>query len=662
MQDHGEGPYGAGVAIEDPTLADRAARAGVATEYADWARQRVVVAPEAVEAALAVVGSPAPPALVTAGPAPATGKVTLEDGRTVEVTAGDPLPAGVHRFASADVPLVVAPPALPDPLGRRAWGWQVQLYQLRSARSWGIGDYADLATLAGAFGAQGADVLLVNPMHALTPVHPVQPSPYFPSSRRFADQLAVAVDLLPEYRSAAGVGARGGGRAPAAARRPDRPGRGVAGQARGPRDAAAGVGPGRPGRAGGASRSSARWPSSTARTGGAGRRRCGGPAGRRPRRPSRTGSGCTGGSSCGPSSSSRRRSGPPGRPGWRSGWCTTWPSARTRSARTRGCCRTTWPPAPRSVRRRTRSTSSARTGASRRSGRTGSRETGFAAYRQVVRAALRHGGGLRVDHVMGLFRLWWVPRGRGAAGGTYVRYDAPAMLAVLVLEAARAGALVVGEDLGTVEPSIRTALDRAGVLGSAVLWFAREDDEITPLPPARYRERAVASVSTHDLPTAYGLLASEQVRVRAALGQLDRPVAEEEARVDAERDRLLAMMRAEGLAAPGTPDDELVLDMYRLLTRTPCRVVLASPADAVGDLRQPNLPGTTDEYPNWRLPLADRAGAPGLPRGVPRRPRHRPDRRAARLRAAVLSRYSAPPRRRSAGGSRRSGRRRWPAG
>ena len=202
MQDHGEGPYGAGVAIEDPTLADRAARAGVATEYADWARQRVVVAPEAVEAALAVVGSPAPPALVTAGPAPATGKVTLEDGRTVEVTAGDPLPAGVHRFASADVPLVVAPPALPDPLGRRAWGWQVQLYQLRSARSWGIGDYADLATLAGAFGAQGADVLLVNPMHALTPVHPVQPSPYFPSSRRFADQLAVAVDLLPEYRSA----------------------------------------------------------------------------------------------------------------------------------------------------------------------------------------------------------------------------------------------------------------------------------------------------------------------------------------------------------------------------------------------------------------------------------------------------------------------------
>ena len=147
------------------------------------------------------------------------------------------------------------------------------------------------------------------------------------------------------------------------------------------------------------------------------------------------------------------------------------------------------------------------------------------------------------------------------------------------------------------------------MLGSAVLWFAREEDEITPLPPARYRERAVASVSTHDLPTAYGLLADEQVRVRAELGQLDRPVEEERARVRAEKERLLAMMRAEGLARPGASDAELVLDMYRVLARTPCRVVLAMPADAVGDRRQPNLPGTRDEYPNWRLPLADRTGA-----------------------------------------------------
>jgi 4-alpha-glucanotransferase len=235
-------------------------------------------------------------------------------------------------------------------------------------------------------------------------------------------------------------------------------------------------------------------------------------------------------------------------------------------------------------------------------------ETAYRPFRQVVRAALEHGGGLRVDHVMGLFRLWWVPAGLGAVNGTYVSYDHEAMLRVLVLEAARAGATIVGEDLGTVEPEVRRALDEAGVLGSAVLWFTREEDEITPLPPARWRDRAVASVSTHDLPTAYGFLADEQVRVRAELGQLDRPVAEERARVREEKERLLAMMRSEGLARPGAPDSELVLDMYRLLARTPSRVVLAMPADAVGDLRQPNLPGTLDEYPNWRLPLADSTG------------------------------------------------------
>jgi 4-alpha-glucanotransferase len=236
--------------------------------------------------------------------------------------------------------------------------------------------------------------------------------------------------------------------------------------------------------------------------------------------------------------------------------------------------------------------------------------TGYSAYRQVVQAALRHGGGLRVDHVMGLFRLWWVPAGRPPTEGTYVRYDAPAMLAVLVLEADRAGALAVGEDLGTVEPVIRRELDRVGVLGSAVLWFAREEDEITPLPPHRWRERAVATVSTHDLPTAYGFLTGEQVRVRAELDLLTTSEAEERARTDAERDAILGLLRTEGLLGTAPSTDETVLAMYRLLTTTPSRVVLASPADAVGDLRQPNLPGTMHQYPNWRLPLADRTGRP----------------------------------------------------
>ena len=581
----------------------------MATTYLDWARKRVTVDPAAVEATLELVGTPPVGALVTDGPAPVAGPVTLESGETVTVAEGDPLPLGVHR--AGDVPLVVAPAALPS-AAERLWGWQIQLYQLRSARSWGIGDYADLRTIARSTAAQGAGVLLVNPMHAVTPVLPIQPSPYFPSSRRFADQVAVAVDALPEYRSASLEV-----RAAVDALRPvdgdliDRDAVWTAKRAA----LALLLPPGEPvtdvdwsGPDGFAVFSALaeehgaawdRWPASLQRPG---------PEALAAADPERVRlhrwiqqraveqldaaqrEARDGGMAVGIVHDLAVGVDPLGADSWllpgilASGATVGAPPD---SFNQRG---QDWgfPPF--------------------RPGRLA--ETSYEPFRQVVRAALTHGGGLRVDHVMGLFRLWWVPAGRGAAGGTYVSYDAAAMLAVVVLEATRAGALVVGEDLGTVEPAVRVALDSAGVLGSAVLWFSREEDEITPLPPVRYRERAVASVSTHDLPTAYGLLADEQVRVRASLGQLDRPEAEELARVSEEKERLLAMMRAEGLAAPGSSDADLVLDMYRVLIRTPCRVVLAMPADAVGDRRQPNLPGTQDEYPNWRLPLADATGKP----------------------------------------------------
>lgn len=587
-------------------LEERAARAGVATEYLDWSRSRTRVADEAVEATLAVVGDPAPRALVSDGPAPRAGRLTLEDGRSLDVEAGDPLPDGVHAYADG-VPLVVAPAQLPDPLGRRAWGWQVQIYQLRSARSWGIGDYADLATLVSAVAAQGADVLLVNPMHAMTPMLPWQPSPYFPSSRRFADQLAIAVDRLPEYATATpdvrervdalrppntGLLDRDAvWRAKLAAfellvpdevpvTTPDLDGFAVfcaLAEEHGP--------------------SWRSWPSSLQRPG---------PAATAAADPDRV----------------RLHR-------WLQLRAFEQLDAAQRTARDAGMAvgvvhdlavgvdpsgADSWL-LPEDL--ATGATTGAPPDSFNQLGQDWGfppfrpdrlASTGFAPYRQVVQATLAHGGGLRVDHVLGLFRLWWVPAGRGAAGGTYVAYDSAAMLRVLTLEASRTGALVVGEDLGTVEPSMREALDEAGVLGSAVLWFTREADEITPLPPARYKQRAVASVSTHDLPTAYGFLAAEQVRVRAEVGQLVGPIEAEERRVAEEQDRLFAMMRAEGLAQPGTTEDELVLDMYRLLLRTPCRVVLAAPADATGDKRQPNLPGVTDAYPSWRLPLADAAG------------------------------------------------------
>jgi hypothetical protein len=350
----------------------------------------------------------------------------------------------------------------------------VQLYQLRSARSWGIGDYADLRTLARELGARGADVLLVNPVHAVTPVLPIQPSPYFPSSRRFADQLGVAVDALPEYEAApAGVRARVDALRPPSGRLIDRDAVWTAKRAA----FALLRPPGEPLPAevdwtgvdgfavfcALAEQHGADWRAWPAR--------CGSPVRRRSRRPTLTGSGCTGGSSrraveqLDAAQQEARDAGmavgivhdlavgvdPAGADAW------LLPGDLATGA-TVGA-----PPDPFSQLGQDWGFPPFRPGRLA--------ETAYRPFRQVVRAALEHGGGLRVDHVMGLFRLWWVPAGLGAVNGTYVSYDHAAMLRVLVLEAARAGAMVVGEDLGTVEPEVRLALDDgrgAGVVGALV--------------------------------------------------------------------------------------------------------------------------------------------------------------------------------------------------
>jgi 4-alpha-glucanotransferase len=178
------------------------------------------------------------------------------------------------------------------------------------------------------------------------------------------------------------------------------------------------------------------------------------------------------------------------------------------------------------------------------------------------------------------------------------------MMAVLTLEAHRAGALVIGEDLGTVEPEVTAALAERNMLGSAVLWFTRDEDVpgLPLLPPDRWPENAVATVSTHDLPTAAGFLRGEHVRARAELGLLA-DVPAEEAKAAADRTELVALLAAEGLAEPDAPDEELVVAIHALLARSRSRLVLVAPYDVIGETRQPNLPGTVDEYPNWRLPL-----------------------------------------------------------
>ena len=233
--------------------------------------------------------------------------------------------------------------------------------------------------------------------------------------------------------------------------------------------------------------------------------------------------------------------------------------------------------------------------------------TGYAALRDMLRAVLAHADGLRIDHVAGLWRLWWIPPGDGPDRGTYVHYDADVMLAVLALEANRAGATVVGEDLGTVEPEVAEALARNEMLGCAVSWFTR--DESSPgeplLPPAKWPSRAAASLSTHDLPTAAGFLRGEHVRARADLGLLD-DVPGEQSVADKERAEWLELLRSEGLLSGPDPDEAAIIAaMHRLLAATPSRLKLISPYDVLAERRQPNLPGTVDEYPNWRVPLAE---------------------------------------------------------
>jgi 4-alpha-glucanotransferase len=226
-------------------------------------------------------------------------------------------------------------------------------------------------------------------------------------------------------------------------------------------------------------------------------------------------------------------------------------------------------------------------------------------FRALVHAVLRHAGGVRIDHIIGLFRLWWIPKGSSPTEGTYVRYDHAAMIGIVALEAHRAGAVVVGEDLGTVEPWARDYLRERGLFGTSILWFELDrDGNGGPLPADRWREYCLSSVTTHDLPPTAGYLAGEHVRLREKLGLLTRPADQELAADQAQQAAWLAELRRVGLLGDDANAEHVVLALYTYLGRTPSKLLALSFADAVGDLRTQNQPGTTDEYPNWRVPLS----------------------------------------------------------
>jgi 4-alpha-glucanotransferase len=235
----------------------------------------------------------------------------------------------------------------------------------------------------------------------------------------------------------------------------------------------------------------------------------------------------------------------------------------------------------------------------------------------LLRAALRHVGGLRVDHVMGLLRLWWIPAGLSPDRGAYVSYDHRLMVGALATEAARAGAVVIGEDLGTVQPWIRRYLSGQHILGTEMAWFARDADG-RPLPPSRWRRDCMATVGTHDVPPVSGFVSGDQVAVRAELGLLTDADAERRAAGQA-IGRWRDALTAEGLLRPGRIPTaaEFTIALYGYLARTPALLIGVSLADAVGDRRTQNIPGTLDEYPNWRVPLCDGGGRPVLVEDLP---------------------------------------------
>lgn len=237
------------------------------------------------------------------------------------------------------------------------------------------------------------------------------------------------------------------------------------------------------------------------------------------------------------------------------------------------------------------------------------RASGYELLIQLLRHNFRLGGAIRLDHVMAFCRLFWIPRGRPAAEGTYVQYPFDDLLAIVALESVRSKTLVIGEDLGTVPDWVREQLAKARVLSYRVFYFERGWDGAWK-QPGDYPAQSLAVATTHDLPTLTGFWSGEDLRVRAGLGALADETARHLAWEERQRDKV-GMLRAlgrEGLLPQGVTEDlgtvpvmttDLCRAIHCYLARTQSCLVLANLEDGLGELSQTNLPGTVDSHPNW---------------------------------------------------------------
>ena len=208
--------------------------------------------------------------------------------------------------------------------------------------------------------------------------------------------------------------------------------------------------------------------------------------------------------------------------------------------------------------------------------------------RAMLRSGFRHAAGVRVDHIMGLFRLFWIPEGAPPSAGAYVRYPFEELLEVVAAESQRAQAYVVGEDLGTVEGIVREEMAARDILSYRLMYFEKDRPECYP-------QRSLAAVTTHDLPTIAGLWSGSDLEALRRVG-----LGANEAESLAIRERLAALTGAE----PAWNPEQAVAAAYEQLSRSPSMLLAASLDDAAGSVERPNMPGATaEQWPSWRLPL-----------------------------------------------------------
>ena len=547
------------------------------------------------------------------------------------------LPLGWHRLVATvegghveSATLIIVPNTLSLPLlesSRRVWGVNAQLYSTRSASSWGIGDAADLADLAAVCADKGADFLLVNPVHASQPVSPLETSPYLPVSRRWLNPIYIRPESIEEYASLPQASRAAIERLSDETRqfatREDLIDRDRSWEAKrealevifaAPRSYHRQSQLDRFIERGGSELSNyALWcalveregtielPEDLARSSAprvelerlelADRvdfyQWCQWVAAEQLEHAQHVAREV--GMEIGIMADLAVGVHPYGSEKWSrpelfATGMTVGAPPDVYSQQGQNWSQPPW--SPRSL-----------------------AESGYTPLRDMVRAALANAGAVRIDHILGMFRLWWIPEGRAATEGTYVYYDHEAMMGVILLEAQRAGAVVIGEDLGVVEPWVRDYLRDRGVLGTSVVWFEKEGGG-WPLRPEHYRDRALAAVNIHDLPPTLGYIRGIQTTLRGELGLLTDDIETVRAGDRQELERVAARLHEYGCLDGAEPSErEMVEGLYRYVGKVPSKLIVASLVDAVGDVRPQNMPGTgADQYPNWCVPLCDSDG------------------------------------------------------